>query len=284
MIGRRATVGLSLLCALLFSAFAVQSASAQKGTPATNTTAVTCIKGGGDEDFSDSHCDKKVEKGKGEYGHVAFTAKPGETTEIEVVNQAGTVPFLKGVLAGVNTEVECTKAASVAKKAFIENTEKESKHGVKGNIEIQFTGCTVKKPTKCKIKEPIVTSATFEGVEALGANKNEMGVEFKGSGAGGAFAELLFENSGGTCSLLNGGKAFLVLGSAIATGNTPAPTDQHSGATSKYIPNKEVEPKEAEEMQTLEIGTNKKQYFTAEFTTTMAGGGNPISLTTLTKL
>src|SRR4051794_22799207 len=50
MIGRRAVGGLALLCALLFSAFASQSAFAE-------TTAFECTKSAATLDFSDAHCD-----------------------------------------------------------------------------------------------------------------------------------------------------------------------------------------------------------------------------------
>ena len=76
MIGRRATVGLSLLCALAFCAFAAQSASAAK---AVNTTAFTCVEGA-TKDFSDAHCDTKVTAGTGQYGHVVIPQ--GTTTEV----------------------------------------------------------------------------------------------------------------------------------------------------------------------------------------------------------
>lgn len=288
MIGRRATVGFALLCALMFSAFAAQSAMAQKGTKAVNTTAFTCVENGGQRDFSDSHCDTFVGAEKGKFGHVAIPLN--ETTEIEVTNQAGTVPFFKGTLFKLNTEIECKKAASVAKKSFIHNVETivetKKQHTVTGEVQINFTECTVKAPAKCKIKEPIVTTATFEGVEGLKREeekkekKEEMGVLFKGVGEKATFTELNFEPA--ECPLI-GGNPFLIQGSAIATG-TPEPSkaNKHSGATSLYKPNSEKEAKEELEMQTLEIGGNKKQYFTASFTTRMAGGGNPISLTTVT--
>jgi hypothetical protein len=276
MIGRRGIAGLSLLCALMFCAFAAQSASAQVGIKSTNTTAWTCVKGGGNLDFADEHCDVKVTIGNGEYGHEPIGLNT--TTKIEVLN-AGKAPFFKGTVAGAVTEVECANVASVAEKSMIHNVETELKHTVTGEVQVNFTKCTVKNPKECKIKEPITTTATFGGVEGLKPGGGEMGVEFNGSGVEKTFAELSYE--GEKCSLK--GQTFKVKGSVIATGGTPTQTEDHSGATSVYIPHKEkATVKELEEgMQTLEIAKNKEQFFTATFTTKMVGG-NPITLTTTT--
>jgi hypothetical protein len=266
MIGRRSTIGIALLCAFAFTAFAAQSAMAQVGTASTNTTAFTCVKGG-EGDFADAHCDKKT---GGEFGHAAITKDT--TTEVDV-SLEGTAK-LNGTLAGVNTEVTCTKVASAAGKSFLHNVETSGKHTVTGTVQVNFTVCTVVKPTKCVIAEPIVTTANAVGVEGLNGKK-EMGVEFVGEGAEKTFAEIKFANKGAeVCSLLNGGKAFLVKGSVIATGaNIAESKGSSSGATAKF--------EDANEMETLEIGA-KKASFAGTFTTSMSGGGSPISLTTVT--
>ena len=75
MIGRRAVVGLALLCALAFSAIAASSALAVE-----ETTAYTCVETPGD--FSDAHC-KSGPPGK--FSHVEIT--PETTTEIEFSNK-----------------------------------------------------------------------------------------------------------------------------------------------------------------------------------------------------
>jgi hypothetical protein len=285
MIGRRATVGLSLLCALMFCAIAVQSASAQVGTKSTNTTAVTCVKGAGNSDFSDAHCDKKVPNGTGEYGHLAIAN--GKTTQIEVTNEKtknstteATTSVLKGTVFKVTTEITCKVAttAGAPKASWIENVESEGKHTVKGTVNILFKTCTVVKPAKCTIAEPIETVANFVGVEGLKPGGNEMGVEFSGENAKGNFASLTFGNDA-ECSLKN--QNFEVSGTATATSGSGSQTNKNSGATSVYIPNKESAPVEAEEMQTLQIG-GKPAYFTGTFTTKMSGGEDPIALTTTT--
>jgi hypothetical protein len=268
MIGHRSTAGLALLWALAFCAFAAQSASAQIGTKAVNTTAVTCVNvGDEDGEFADAHCSEKVPFGDGNFEHIAI--ENSKTTEVEV-SQEGTSK-LNGTLAGVSTEVTCKKVKSVAGKSFLHNVETEGKHTATGEFQVNFTECTVVKPSKCVVAEPIVVTASAVGVEGLN-KKEEMGVEFKGSGAEGTFAELKFANKGAESCALNG-KSFLIKGSVISTGKV-AQGNKHIGATAVY--------EDANEMETLEIGV-KKASFAAVFTTRMSGvGGEPISGTTVT--
>jgi hypothetical protein len=293
MIKRRATAGLSLLCALMFCAFAAQSASAQVGTPSKNTTAVTCVSGGGNLDFSDAHCDNKVTAGTGQYGHVAISN--GTKTEIEVTNKETanstidhTPAFLNTISGGVAAEIECTTVTSA--NSYIENSESGSEHKVKGTVEVKFSNCKGIKPAACKeIKEPIVTIAEFRGVEGLkaeGGLTETMGVEFFEE-PGKNFTEITFGKEA-TCAFKE--KTFPVTGTAIATG-TPAPTkaNKHSGATSVYVPNKTttagIDDKPAEEMETLKFGGNRA-HFKGTFTTRMVEKAgvkqNPIALTTTT--
>lgn len=281
MIRRRAVIGLSLLCALMFSALVAQSASAQKGTAAANTTAFTCVENGGAKDFSDAHCDTFVGAEKGKFGHVAI--KAGEATEIEVTNEATTVDtkgrvpaILTATIAKVAIEMSCEVVSSSGEN-WIENKEVGKEHKAKGTVKVELTKCKVLKPGKCEVKEPIVTTAKFVGVEGLKSATQEktMGVEFTEDEGG--FAELFFK--GAECAL--GEKTFPITGSTIATGK-PEPTQatKHSGATSIYVPNK-TPSKPAEEMETLKLG-EVGVHLSGTFTTRMAGKGNPITLTTVT--
>jgi hypothetical protein len=229
MIGRRAVVGLALLLALLCSAFVAQSASA---VVAKNTTAFTCVKEGGGEDFKDAHCDEKVGPEAGEYGHVPIPVN--ETTKAVVTNAKtknstteSTPGILKGTLAGVTMEIICN---TITGEGTFTNEEPESKvHTGKGSGTTKFTACTVVKPAKCAVKEPIEVSAEGVPVEGLGAGGNEMGGELKPPGGGKTFVSITLENKGlEKCSLA--GKPFNVEGTAIAT-STPAPTEKYSGAT-----------------------------------------------------
>ncbi len=276
MIGHRTAIGLSLLGALLICAFAAQSASAAE---AKNTTAVTCVKGAGNKDFKDAHCDEKVAEGTGEFGHVAIAN--GVETEIETTNAKtaekttkSTNATLKGTLAGAVLHIECeTVANDAANKSFIRNTEVavSKEHKVDGTSAVVFSNCKVLKPLNCTVGT-ITVSSKVKGVEGLGAGKNEMGLEFSSDGAGkekNAFAVITL--AGEKCAVK--GIEFEVKGTAIATG-TVAPTEKHSGATLVFANEKE--------MQKLEIG-GKEAEFKGTFTTTMKeAGGNPIAGTTTT--
>lgn len=231
MIGRRATVGFLLLSALVLCLFPAQSSWAAKGT---NTTWVTCVHGGGQEDFADAHCDEKVAAGTGTFGHVSINA--GEETDFTGTNETtggATVPaVIKGTLVGVLPfQVTCQTVHSIGD---IENVHHSApaQHTAIGDAELQFSNCSVQKPAKCEVKGPIATSAEFEGVEGLGAGKNEMGMEFKPTGGGKVLFTMTFKNKGAESCSLNG-KSFNAEGTAIAIG-TPAPTAQHGGATEVF--------------------------------------------------
>ncbi len=294
MIGRRATTGLALLCALMFCAFAAQSASAQVGTHATNTTAFTCVNVGANKgEFKDEHCDEKVGAEKGSFAHKEFPESKA-TTAIEVTNEKTSDDTTKAYSAtltvihlGVHTEITCEVVKSKAGgKNWIQNVEKEGKHTVEGTVEVEFTACKVLKPLKCEVTEPIQIIAKFKGVEGLkGSGKEKtMGVEFT-QDEGKNFAELSFKNKGAEVCAFNG-KTFPLTGAFTATGKPePSATNKHSGATSIFVPNK-TEPtgkqvKPAEEMQTLKFSTSTA-HFDARLTTRMAEKGNPITTTTVT--
>lgn len=169
MIGRRAIVGLSLLCAFLFCAFAASSASA------VGTTAVTCVeKEGGD--FKDAHCGEQVKAGEGKFAHTEIS--PGSTTEISLTNEKtlnstkeAQPLFFSGTLSGAKVEFTCT---TVSGTGTLANEEPEK--GIMrttGNAVIEASKCTVAKPAKCTVKEPFVWDAHFKTYES-GA---EMGIE-----------------------------------------------------------------------------------------------------------
>ncbi len=265
---KRSAVGLSLICALFICALAAQGASAAEGK---NTTAFTCVEGGGEKDFSDAHCDKKVTAGTGKFGHVAI--KVGEATPIVVTN-AGTknetkeaAPIIqRGTILGVKSEIECK---TLSGEGSLTNEEPSAKvHRVRGSITANFTSCTVKKPALgCKVKEPISVSSSVEGVEGLGAGGNEMGLEFKPTGA--HFATLTLEG----CIVAG---TFNVDGTAIATG-TPAPTEKFTGATSIFTA--------AMTKETLKLAGNAAEIESSATVRMAPVNGvqqNPISLTTVT--
>jgi len=257
----RTAVGLALICALFLCALAAQSASAAEGK---NTTAFECVKGGGAKDFSDAHCDNHV---AGEFGHVAIGV--GTKTSISITNAKtknntteAAPAIMKGTVFGSATEIECK---TVSGEGSLTNEEPTAKvHRVKGTVTANFTSCTVKKPALgCKVKEPISVSSNVEGVEGLGTEANEMGLEFKPTGA--HFASLVLEG----CFVAG---TYNVDGTAIATG-TPSPKEKWSGATSIFT--------EAMTKSTLKLGGNAAS-ITSSTTVSSATTGNPISLTTVT--
>ncbi len=270
MIGRRATVGLALLSALVFCAVAAQSSLAAK---AVNTTAFTCVLEGGNADFADAHCNEFVGTEKGKYGHVAVTV--GETKSLDATNQKvknnttenGSIT-LKSNHLGAAVEVTCETMKTATSKSTVHNVEKEGKHTMTGNGTAEFEKCKVLKPLNCTIKEPLTAAADFEGVEGLGESKNEMGVEFKQQ-EGKNIAEISFE--GASCTFK--GKTFPITGSAIGT-STVSQTNKWTGATIEFSP--------ANGMQSLKLSTSAAEVFMTVTPTGSGGGGHPIPITTTT--
>lgn len=217
MTRRSSTIGLSLLCALASCAFVVQSASAAK---AVNTTAFTCVKNGGNLDFKDPHCNEQVTAGTGEYGHELI--KVGETTEIEASNTSK-VEFSGGAF-GASIIGTCNKARTLGE---LHNIDQSGKHTVTGESFTEITDCSVQKPAKCDVQEPLVVGTEFEGVEGLGPEKDQMGGEVRPIGGGETFVTIKFVNLGAEKCALNG-KSSGVGGSTVGTGAIP-PTEKFSG-------------------------------------------------------
>jgi hypothetical protein len=258
-----------VLCGLFLCVFAAQSAV---GAEAKNTTVYTCIKGGGAKDFSDAHCDHSVPNGTGEFGHTNLGV--GEPTRLVVTNGGtknntteASPAIIKGTVFGVATEVECK---TVSGEAEIINEEPSSawhRWKILNGVTL-FSTCTVKKPALgCKVAEPIEFGVNGEGAEGLGAEKNEMGLEFKPSGA--HFGSLKIEG----CFVAG---TFNVDGIAIATG-TPSPKEKWSGATEIWT--------EAMTKETLKLAGNAAS-ISSSMTVRMAPVGgitqNPIGYTTVT--
>jgi hypothetical protein len=258
----KSAIGLLLLATLFICAFAARSASAAEGK---NTTAFTCVSGGA-KDFNDAHCDNKVTPGTGSFGHEAISI--GTATKIAVTNAKtknntteSTHMTLMGTILGVTAGITCK---TVSGEGSLTNEEPQSHvHRVRGSVVLKLSSCTVVQPPGCKIKEPIEISSNVEGVEGLGAGKNEMGLEFRPTGA--HFASLMIEG----CFIAG---TYNLDGPAIATG-TPSNTGQWSGATSIFT--------NAMTKETVKLAGNAAE-IEGSITVTMQGGGNPISLTTVT--
>lgn len=275
MIRRRATVGLFLLCALVFCAFAAQSAWAAAGN---NTTAFTCVDvQPGTGPFEDEHCDKTHPSGKGNFAHKELESKIGQTTKIIATNaktanqtKDSTPTVLKAEPFKVKTEISCE---GVNGTGTLGNTEPLTNvHKVSAKVTITHTKCTVLKPAKCTIKEPFETVAEVEGVEGLGAGKNEMGVEFKPE-SGKSFGSITLE--GAECVL--NAKSFNIEGSAIATSGGESQAAKHHGATWVF-----TAAMTKETLKAAEKPAEVTAVLTIRMHPTDNGTEKPIALTTIT--
>jgi hypothetical protein len=277
MIGRKTVVGLSLLCALMFSAMAVQSAVAAP-TKSVRLTAFTCKKEKTKEfTFNDEHCTSDNKEKKGEFEHREIAKDV--TTAIDAKRKAGSPePKLVGELFGVKAEVSCEKAESTGNIHNVESGGAEKKHTVTGELTTTFSGnCRVTNQPNCTVQEKITAETLYEGVEGEVAKggKNEMGVQQRPK-EGETFTTLKFGSKEGKLCLLPAEAK--VTGTAIATGVEGGGKEPvYSGAINVFT--------KAMTEETLKFGGNPAS-FTLESTVTMKPEpekeANPITLTTVT--
>lgn len=170
MTGRKAIVGLCMLCALVLSAFAAQSASAAT----LGTTVFTCKEPTGTDvpvgpAFKvNSHCKETDKETGGKFRHVEVPENT--TTEITgtTVNTAGesTPSILKSVQSGIEEELQSKLAHILPEvggvKSWITNAKDPvtGEHYVHGELWVQFTEVSVAKPAEkgCKVKGGEVTT------------------------------------------------------------------------------------------------------------------------------
>ena len=153
MIGRRAVVGLSLLCALAFSAFAAQSAVAVKGT-----TAFTCEPAKEGAGFSDEHCEKAVGAGAS-FKHSEI--KPGVKTQLSVSNNEtggkNSTGKIYALFLGEEIRLEAGGFTSCINKVSLENKENGAKQmEAAGEFCGEFFNVEAKTPVGCKVKKGVV--------------------------------------------------------------------------------------------------------------------------------
>jgi hypothetical protein len=266
MNGRKAIVGLSLLSALAFCAFAAPSAMALNGT-----TAFKCIHTiPSGEEFSDEHC-TSAQTGSAGFTEMGLT--PGTSTNITASNSSteGKVvnAKLKGVVTGVAFELEAASFTSCATNDTAENKLNGSGQGEAVGIFCgEFSKVVVIKPTKCEIEKGVVKlleNGTGKTVVKEVEKKQEMYVELIPAKEK-PFAEFTF--LGGECALKNAKVS--VTGSATANFSTEL--TKNDGATLKFTT--------AQTGKTLKAAGN-----TAEFEGTFTPRGvsaeaPPITLTT----
>jgi hypothetical protein len=261
MIRRITLIGLSLLYPVVVLGGTAPSASAAS---AKNTTLFTCSPSA--KGFSDAHCDTPNLEGK--FGHVPIAVDV--PTDLSVSNvktknetKEASPAIIKGTIVGVKSEITCNTTTGSGVATNLEPQSKVHKYIIV--LVTVWSSCTVNKPALgCKIKEPIEFNLTGEGAEELGAGKNEMGMELKPT-EGETFGEFTLEGC-----FISG--TYKVTGTAIATGNT-APTAKHWGATAVLT--------NAMTKETLKLAGNPAELSTTK-TLSMSGGGNPISVTTVT--
>lgn len=151
MIRVKAVVGVCALCALAFSAVAVQSAAgAIKGT-----TGFTCKekKEAGGVGFADAHCREAVASGA-KFEHVVIPENV--TTEGRGINT--TVGKLQGSISGVLVELQATEVETTATGTNRKTAEGE--HFSEGTGLTEFRGVTVTKPAGKGCKVPGGTLTT----------------------------------------------------------------------------------------------------------------------------
>ena len=229
MAKQRGAAALMLLCALLLSAFAAQSASA-KGTTAFEC-AIKSVQGSAG--FEDSHCDDATNTG------ALFEHKeipPGTAVEVTYTNErtasstTAAVPWENSFFVGLTpAQVICTGVTGIGK--ITNKVVAEVMQNTGTGINLKFTGCTAVKPAKCTVKEPIeIKNATSTTVEKLGTGKNEMGLELKPE-AGKPLTTIVFQ--GAECGIKGVETQFE--GPIVGTsplGSTEAVTN--SGATEDF--------------------------------------------------
>jgi hypothetical protein len=219
MTGRRALVGLSLLCALVFSAFAVSSASAAT----SGLTAVTC-KEGAAKDFSRAHCAKAdvVTPGTGKFGHFKIaekveTAVTGTNEGTEEETKKAKSAILHSISGGVEIEITC---ANVSSSGTLENLLVGEEHRITGKgIVIQYgtavAPCLMKKPVEkgCKVKGGVITTNKLHATSVGAGDGVKFTPEPAGGGEGGSpFVIITLEG----CTVAGLNKAYEVTGSVLA--------------------------------------------------------------------
>jgi hypothetical protein len=261
MMGRRVVIGLSLLSALLFSAFMAPSAFAVGGT-----TAFTCApepkptpesKG-----FSDEHCLKAASGLNVKFVHTPFegtTVVEGTAEKTKNETKEATEPVLKSVAAGVEVILSSKTMTTAGELTNV------------GGVPMKVTGKKIvitfgtvevtKGPAGCKVKGGKIVTKN------LVSETKEMEVVFKPeAGAAEPFATFEFEGAG---CILNG-VVFKVTGSAKALPNGATLETTEASTEGKGKPS---------ENNGLWL-SGQKATFTSQSTIRRAVGGNPITLTT----
>ncbi len=177
----RTLIGLTVLCALAFSAISAASASAK------GTTAFTCVPGGGGAN-TNAHCDPGS---SGTSGHVSFAAGTKTHLHISAVGEQ----VLKGTLAGVAVELASSEveAETSPNTSYIENNN-TSPMDVTGTLVLHYKNVEIKASAalkaRCTIENMEVTTTPLSITSSTGETKKTTGITFKPQS--GAFAHIKF--------------------------------------------------------------------------------------------
>jgi hypothetical protein len=229
MTGRRAILGLSLFCALLFGAIAAQGASA------AGNTFFTCAPTTEGAGFSDAHCDSPVSTGA-KFKHVEIAA--GTSTFIHATNKqtanetkeaTSALLTLKEFHGIAELKITCTEVTSEGTVAenFIKNIAGPPMT-FEGEVKLRYSSaggnCTTNmKNTTAKVSDAIALFKPFSEAKNMGITFEPEGGPTK------TFATITFE--GGALN----GVAANVTGSVIGTSRLGAETEP-GGATLVVTP------------------------------------------------
>jgi hypothetical protein len=219
MSGNRAIVGLCMLCAIVFSAFAAQSASAK------GTTAYTCAETG-TGDFKDAHCKEAGEAGKSKYAHVPFEGTTKITGTNVTTGTSKDVTKLKSVQAGVTLELQSQTLDGEGEMSnkLIKNKAGEEEMVAHGTGFITYTEVTVTAPAGkgCKVKTEEVK--TNELTATTQEQTNQLNFT---PAAGETFAEFTVEG----CSIAALNHLYTAKGSVKGTIEGATTRTTHAGTT-----------------------------------------------------
>jgi hypothetical protein len=188
MTRRRATIGLSLLCALAFSAISATGAVAETKT----STVFTCVPTEGGAGFSKEHCSGADAVASGaKFKHVEIA--PGKGTAFDATNEktaeetkASTSAVLSATVGGLKAVTTCSKVTVTGEiENFEDPTTKamdvKSKKSVVKGTECVLSGALA-TVEGCKVSGGSITSNELSGTSLVntveGESKPEVGATF----------------------------------------------------------------------------------------------------------
>jgi hypothetical protein len=215
MIRRYYVVALTMLCALVLSAVAANSAAAEQ-------RAYTCSTGAVTKEFSDAHCLTKAEPKA--FGHTLISKANSKITVTNGKTASGTttaaITKLKGTLVGVESEIQCTNLSG---SGLLTNA--ESSATLTGVVE--FTGCSVTKPAGkgCVVTGGAITTKTIKAT-TVGQAANKL--KFMPN-EGTEFTTIPIEK----CTIEGLNNKFPVTGSATGDLSGATVSETHLGTTTQ---------------------------------------------------